>query len=692
MRTIIIFLFFSIAVISNAQIETNYYFDDSKPSKFDVELEDFGEITYNTNFNTTKSIESNKNGLLRYGHVIPVDINLKKSGKWYNKKTWKLLIVSSKAKTLELVFDNVILPKGAEINVYDINKNMVFGPILNENIVEGYMVSTDIILGDSIIVQLDLGEDMPTDNIDFSIVKIIHGIKDIFGIENKLKSAASCQVDVECTAGDGWETETEGTAKIYGNGTAGTCSLLNNTAQDFASYILTAKHVIDSIGINNVSVRFNYKATTCNGSTAASGITISGFNLRADNAVCDLALIEGVNDLSSQTSIAFLGWNRNPNPTSVVCLHHPDADFMSISKESNSISLVSPVWVRVSNWDIGSIEPGSSGSPLFDHDKRVIAATSYINSYDYVCTSSLESGHAKLSYFWPSISTYLDPCNTGATKINTIKVNSMLYAVSGSNYVCQSGSTFTFSHTLGDAPVTWSVTPTSLFNSPTSGSGSNPIIYANNNSNSGSGQIIFHVGCSNYSKTIWVGKPGTPTTTPSGYPTLEIGLGALQPVSLFKTPGFTGGTINWWSTGSIEPVGSTNSTTCTFEAVTLGPGNFYVTVQNTCGTSPTGGGTVNVVSGGGGQLMLVLAPNPATDETTITIATTEEQTVEENAEWDFEVFDNAQNLKAAKTKLKSNSTQLQTAGWKEGVYAVRVNYKPKGKPEEILTGKLVVTK
>ncbi|MGE0020637.1 MAG: trypsin-like peptidase domain-containing protein [Draconibacterium sp.] len=673
MRTIISFLLFSIAVISNAQIETNYYFDDSKPSKFDVELEDFGEITYNTNFNTTESIESNKNGLLRYGHVIPVDINLKKSGKWYNKKTWKLLIVSSKAKTLELVFDNVILPKGAEINVYDINKNMVFGPMLNENIVEGYMVSTDIILGDSIIVQLDLDENMPIDNIDFSIVKIIHGIKDIFGIENKLKSAASCQVDVECTAGDGWETETEGTAKIYGNGTAGTCSLLNNTAQDFASYILTAKHVIDSIGINNVSVRFNYKATTCNGSTAASGITISGFNLRADNAVCDLALIEGVNDLSSQTSIAFLGWNRNPNPTSVVCLHHPDADFMSISKESNSISLVSPVWVRVSNWDIGSIEPGSSGSPLFDHDKRVIAATSYINSYDYVCTSSLESGHGKLSYFWPSISTYLDPCNTGATKINTIKVNSMLYAVSGSNYVCQSGSTFTFSHTLGDAPVTWSVTPTSLLNSPTSGSGSNPTIYASSNNNSGTGQITFNVGCNSYSKTFWVGNPFTPVIDGSTYITCDNELYTED----------NGKSVTWSVYGPMQIVGQTYGYRCTIEGTGNGYGWVYATAANGCDTI-TSELFVEVDCG----YLLVFSPNPASGETILSIeSTSEKKIVDETVDWELEVYDNAQNLKLKNSKVKGKEYRFNTSGWKEGIYVARVKY-----DDKILTGKLVVKK
>lgn len=94
MRTIIIFLLISIAVKSNAQIETNYYFDVPKPSKFDAILDDFGETTYNTFFITPENIESDNNGLVKYGNVIPVDINLKKSGKWYNKKTWKLLIVS----------------------------------------------------------------------------------------------------------------------------------------------------------------------------------------------------------------------------------------------------------------------------------------------------------------------------------------------------------------------------------------------------------------------------------------------------------------------------------------------------------------------------------------------------------------------------------------------------------------------
>jgi hypothetical protein len=46
-----------------------------------------------------------------------------------------------------------------------------------------------------------------------------------------------------------------------------------------------------------------------------------------------------------------------------------------------------------------------------------------------------------------------------------------------------------------------------------------------------------------------------------------------------------------------------------------------------------------------------------------------------------------QNLNKKKTKIMGNSTKIQTAGWKEGVYIVRIKYK-----NEILQEKLVVKK
>jgi len=53
----------------------------------------------------------------------------------------------------------------------------------------------------------------------------------------------------------------------------------------------------------------------------------------------------------------------------------------------------------------------------------------------------------------------------------------------------------------------------------------------------------------------------------------------------------------------------------------------------------------------------------------------------------MEVYDNMKNQKLKNEKLKGKSSKIQTAGWKEGVYIVRVKYK-----NEILQEKLVVTK
>jgi hypothetical protein len=53
----------------------------------------------------------------------------------------------------------------------------------------------------------------------------------------------------------------------------------------------------------------------------------------------------------------------------------------------------------------------------------------------------------------------------------------------------------------------------------------------------------------------------------------------------------------------------------------------------------------------------------------------------------MEVYTSGQVLKEKKTKLKSGSAKINTLGWEEGVYIVRVKYK-----DEILQGKLVVKK
>ncbi|NQU54254.1 MAG: T9SS type A sorting domain-containing protein [Bacteroidetes bacterium] len=128
-------------------------------------------------------------------------------------------------------------------------------------------------------------------------------------------------------------------------------------------------------------------------------------------------------------------------------------------------------------------------------------------------------------------------------------------------------------------------------------------------------------------------------------------------------------------------------------------GNYQLVVQagNTCSAPNFGPSYVRGIYVYTSYYMMI-SPNPTSGEASLSIesgspeeatlkSASTESTFDETAEWDLEVYDNVQNLKLKKTKLKGKSTKIQTHGWKDGVYMVRVKYK-----DEILTGKLVVKK
>lgn len=85
---------------------------------------------------------------------------------------------------------------------------------------------------------------------------------------------------------------------------------------------------------------------------------------------------------------------------------------------------------------------------------------------------------------------------------------------------------------------------------------------------------------------------------------------------------------------------------------------------------------------------LSFTPNPASGETILTIESkVEEKTFDSDIEWNMEIYSETKLLITKQTGLRGKSTKIRTAGWKEGVYLVRVKYK-----DEVLTGKLIVKK
>lgn len=182
-------------------------------------------------------------------------------------------------------------------------------------------------------------------------------------------------------------------------------------------------------------------------------------------------------------------------------------------------------------------------------------------------------------------------------------------SISGSNVLCSSNKTFSLQNLPSGATVSWSATPSNLFN-VTAGTGINFVTAAATSSVSGQATItatITTVTCGNFniSKTVWVGNPGTPTIT--GPNPL-----CLNQVGIYQILGdYKGADHFLWSYARFTCVNNCSSNISAIGLkATLENGQVYVRGQNECGTSGIG---FLYVSGCGGSTSYSVYPNPTAD-------------------------------------------------------------------------------
>ena len=116
----------------------------------------------------------------------------------------------------------------------------------------------------------------------------------------------------------------------------------------------------------------------------------------------------------------------------------PDGDEKRISFEDDPVattsyfSSVSPgdgTHIYVEDWDLGTTEPGSSGSPLFDPNHRVIGQ---LHGGLAACGNDDPDWYGRFSVSWAGggtnatrLSNWLDPGNTGALTVDTLATHSV---------------------------------------------------------------------------------------------------------------------------------------------------------------------------------------------------------------------------------------------------------------------------
>ena len=351
---------------------------------------------------------------------------------------YRLSIESDSAYSINLIFKKYILPRGAELYIYSENKEYILGAFTSRNNKASGRLPTMPVKGDKIIIEYfepyfcEFEGELIVGKVNHDFLGIILEDDDI---PDSYGNSGNCQVDINCPEGDDWQTEKRSVCRIiYGNyQCSGT--LINNTSYDGTPYFLTANHCISTQeNADDCIFIFNYESPYCGGGNGSTSQTIAGAELIANSSNSDFSLLKLSFKPFTSFNPYYAGWDRNNNQgAGGVCIHHPAGDVKKISTytmtpinsycESSNFYLIDE-WIETVN-GYGVTEGGSSGSPLFNNNHKVIGQLlGGCTGHNSNCTnpSNDYSNYGKFSVSWNQLKYWLDPSNDGVTSLNGANV------------------------------------------------------------------------------------------------------------------------------------------------------------------------------------------------------------------------------------------------------------------------------
>lgn len=394
----------------------------------------------------------------RMGVSLPVAFSPDNSGTWSRldngTRVWRLKVMSEGAIGLGLYFRNFHLAPGTSLFVYSDDGSHVIGAFTSENNRSDGFFATEVVKGDCIVIEY--AEPFATTGTSgFLIEELLYVYRPMRfpGDQmNPADRAGDCQVNVACSEGDNWQGEARSVVRILIKigWSSYWCSgvIMNNTASDYTPYILTADHCAnakDGYATPSDLARwifyFLYQTDKCsnngNGGDFTKTMTgarkIASSSPRGNNGSDFYLLLLG-ESIPPGYEPYYAGWDISGMASqSGVSIHHPAGDVKKISTYtttltnsqwgSNPGTHFRVLWSATENGH-GTTEGGSSGSPLFNSQGRVIGQ---LTGGDSGC-SNLEGPdyYGKISYSWMMnggadsvrLKPWLDPLNTGLTFID----------------------------------------------------------------------------------------------------------------------------------------------------------------------------------------------------------------------------------------------------------------------------------
>ena len=359
-------------------------------------------------------------------------------------KVWQCGIRSKGAYSINLLFSEYHLPKGAKVFIYNSERTHKIGAFTEANNNPYNKLPTSPVYGDEIVVEYQEPADAEFKG-SLTIGEVNHDYRGLTtrGRPGALSSSQTCHRDAICYSK--YEDQTQAVTLLIINGNEYcTGCLVNNTEQDGTPYLLSAAHCFlpieggatSATRAQNTVIFFNYQSPTCQTAVIGSEeMSLASAELVVNEQAIDVALLKLAQKPPAYYRPYYAGWNvGTPASPNYFGIHHPMSKTKKIATSEKDIKLTSftgsdlgytmepNIHWKIDTWLDGTTEGGSSGSPLFDSGKRVIGALTGGASF---CSTPYDDFYYALQKVWTyypeanrQLKNWLDPNNRGNSQLD----------------------------------------------------------------------------------------------------------------------------------------------------------------------------------------------------------------------------------------------------------------------------------
>ena len=330
---------------------------------------------------STVTPTKSKNGI-QFAVVHDTTVNILKEMQWTiqaNKRVGRLSFVSSQAKSIYFLFKEYLLTEGSKLFVYNTETKQFLGAFDHRNNKQNRRLNTFPLNGEKVIIEIHQKIDnFYKDKLVLAAVGL--GFKTI--AKSGFDDSGVCNVNVECELDDDYQNNIKSVGLVINASGGRWCSgsVIGNTSKTAVPYFLTANHCLNQSSEEEKyidwNIAFNYNSRNCEVNIDQElHQSISGAELIAHDISTDFALLKLSTRPPVDWDVSYAGWDLDSTAIqNSYSIHHPSGDLKKISydfdapqKHMYGTKLTWKVY-----WDEGTTEPGSSGSPLFNQDNRII--------------------------------------------------------------------------------------------------------------------------------------------------------------------------------------------------------------------------------------------------------------------------------------------------------------------------------